>query len=91
MKKSEAKEVYKLFKQLTRAEIMARHGHSAGLEFGDYYTIKLEKLDEMRRLLYGTDDLIKLGTKWSLLEKEKPEKRERKKLKGKKKKKRSLL
>ena len=68
MKKSEALKVYKLLKEFTRAEIMARHGEFGGsLEFGDYFVIAIEKMDEIRKLLYGTDNLVKLGQKWKML------------------------
>ena len=68
MKKSEALKVYKLLKEYTRAEIMARHGDFGGsLEFGDYFVIAIEKMDEIRKFLYGTDNLVELGQKWKML------------------------
>jgi len=80
MKKKEAKQIYKLLEQWTRAEIIARHGPFDNLEFGQYAVIKLEKEDEIRKLLYGTNNLIDLGIKWGIL-KERKKKRRTKKVK----------
>ena len=65
--KKEAKQILKLLNQWTRAEIMARFGHFESLEFAEYYRIKLDKADEIRRLVFGTDSLLKLGYKWKLI------------------------
>jgi len=70
MKKAERKQLYKLLKQWTRAEIMARHGICKGMSFGDYFKISLEKVDKIRKLLYGSSDLIELGIKWGIMEPE---------------------
>jgi hypothetical protein len=52
--------------QLTKAEVMARLGKLGTLEYCDYYSIKLEKADEIRRRLFGTSDLTELGHKFKL-------------------------
>jgi len=77
MKKSEAILIYKLLKQWTRAEIMARHGRFDNLEFADYFLIKVEKEDEIRKILYGTSNLAELGEEWGLLKKGKKKRRKK--------------
>lgn len=64
----------KMLERWTRAEIIARHGKFDNLEFGDYYTIKLEIEDKLRKKLFGTDDLVELGIKWKLLKESKKKK-----------------
>lgn len=71
MTKTEAlhqrKELLKLIEQWTRAEIMARFGRFNNLEFADYARIEVEKRDEIRRLVFGTDNLVELGDNWGML------------------------
>ena len=71
MKKSEAlqqrKEILRLIEEQTRAEIMVRFGRFDNLEYADYFRIKLEKEDELREFIFGTSDLIELGTRWGLI------------------------
>jgi len=69
IKKKQAKKLLKLLEQWTRAEIVARFGQFDNLEFADYYIIKIEKADEIRRFLYDTDNLVELGERWGLLRK----------------------
>lgn len=81
MKKEQAIKVLKLIRQWTRAEIMARHGEFNNLEFGNYFQIKLEKENEIRKILYGTDDLVALGEEWDLLKPRGSDAKRKKKLK----------
>ena len=69
IRKKQAKKLLKLLEQWTRAEIVARFGQFDNLEFADYYIIKIEKADEIRRFLYDTDNLVELGERWGLLRK----------------------
>lgn len=80
MKRSEANHVYKLIEQWTRAEIMARLGRFDNLEFADYFMKKIEIENKLRKLMFGTSSLLKLGIKWGLI-KEKETRREKKKRK----------
>lgn len=66
MRKKKAKKLLKLIKQWTKAEVMSRIGVCKGMAFGDFYTVYLDKKDEIRKLLYGTSDLVELGKKWEL-------------------------
>jgi len=70
MKKSEAlkqrKKLLQLIEQWTRAEIMARLGRFDNLEYLDYFRIKLEKEDEIRRLCFGESELVVLADRWGL-------------------------
>lgn len=67
MEASETKQLLELIEQWTRSEIMARHSPLLGLDLTDYARGQVEKIDEIRRLVFGTDDLVKLGIKWGLL------------------------
>ncbi len=87
MKRSEAlqqrKDLLRLLEEWTRASVMARFGRFDNLEFGDYAMIELEKKDEIRRLLFGTDDLIILGARWDMLKEKERRKKKMKKRKTK--------
>jgi len=74
MTKKRRKRLYKLLKEWTKAEIMARFGKFDNLEFADYAEIQRDKADKIRTILYGTDDLVQLGLAWGLL-RDKREKR----------------
>lgn len=70
MKKSEAlqqrRKLLKLLEQWTRAEIMARLGRFDNLEFADFALLKTEKEDEIRKLIFGTSDILVLAARWNL-------------------------
>jgi len=59
-----SKTLHMLVKQWTRAEIMARHGE---YDSNEYFQIMLDKENEIRELLYGSSNLVKLGKRWRLL------------------------
>jgi IS30 family transposase len=78
MKKSEAlqqrKKLLQLIEQSTRAEIMARLGERMSRDFTDYFQDHLDKEDEIRRFVFGTDDLVELGLRFGILKPRKPKK-----------------
>lgn len=82
MKKSEVlqqrRDLLKLIEQWTRAEIMSRLGRFDNLEFADYYMVKLEKENEIRKLVFGESELIQLAHRWNLM---KPKRRKKKRIK----------
>lgn len=82
MKKSEAlqqrKELLRLIEQETRAEIVARLGRFDNLGYLDYAQIQLDKKDEIRKLIFGTSDILVLGERWELI-KPKPRRKKKKK------------
>ena len=65
------KKLKQLIEQWTRADVMSRLGRFDNLEFADYALIKLEKEDEIRKLLYKTSSLVELGFKWKILKRPK--------------------
>lgn len=71
MEKTKKEQIIELITQWTRAEIMARFGRFSGLSFTDFANIHIEKENELRRLIFGTDDLVVLGLRWGLLKSEK--------------------
>lgn len=69
MKKAKIKKLIKLVDEWTRAEAMARFGRFDNLEYIDYFVIKINKENEIRKLLYGTDSLVTIGEKKGLITK----------------------
>jgi hypothetical protein len=66
MTKEKRKKLYALLEQWTRAEVMARVGDVAGLGYADYYLTHIELEDGIRKLMFGTSDLVELGKKFKL-------------------------
>ena len=69
MTKKTALKLAKLVEQWTRAEAMARYGnyHSCDLGYEDFNTAAIVAEAKIRKLLFGTSDLVKLGHAWGLL------------------------
>lgn len=71
MTKTEAlqqrKKLLKLIEQWTRAEIIARLGRFDNKGYIDYANMQVDKKDEMRKLVFGTDDLVELGEMWGII------------------------
>jgi len=67
--KKKAKQLFKLVDQWTREEIMARLGDydPSGLGFADHYIYKIRIEEKIRKLVYGTDDLVAIGLANGLL------------------------
>jgi len=76
MEEIKTKQLLELIEQWTRAEIMARHAPLIGLDFTNYAEVQIEKENEIRRLVFGTDNLIQLGLKWKLLKDKKTQNKE---------------
>ncbi len=61
------KKLYALLEQRTRAEIMSRHCPFFNWpDWGQMYFDMQEIDNQIRELLYGTSDLVKLGHRWNL-------------------------
>jgi hypothetical protein len=75
LKRSQALKIIKLLEQHTRAEIFARLVPFRDTEYADYYTISLEKMDELREYIFGSSNLVILGKKWGILKTKKKLKR----------------
>lgn len=71
IKKSQAKHIIRLLEKITRAEVIARLGKFDNLGYIDYAIIKIELEKELLKYVFGTSDLVKLGTRWKLLKKNK--------------------
>ena len=63
--RKQAKRLVKLLERETRCEIMARLGEVNN--WVDYAAKQIKYKDKIRELLFGTDDILKLGLKWKLL------------------------
>lgn len=70
MVEPEVEQLYALIEKWTRVEIMARFGYLSNPGGIDFARIQVETIDEIRVLLYGTDDLVALGEKWGILKDE---------------------
>ncbi len=55
-----------LLKQWTTCEAIARLAPLPWPNYGDYYYRKIELENEIRILVFGTDDLVQLGDQWNL-------------------------
>jgi len=66
--KKVALELTELIEQWTRAEAMARYGnsHSCDLEYEDFAGAQVKAENKIRKLLFGTSNLIELGHRWGL-------------------------
>ncbi len=78
IKKSQAKHLIKLLEQEARAEIMARVAPFDNLEYADYFMLKIEKMDEIRKFVFGTSNLVELAYKFGIsLERKKQRKKKK--------------
>lgn len=59
--KEKAVKLFNLVEEWTACEIKARLGRFDNLEFADYAHQHIEKEDEIRRLLFGSDCLVQLN------------------------------
>ncbi len=82
--KSQATKLITLLERETRCEIIARFGRFDNLEFGEYAIKQIEYKNKIRKALFGTSNLVVLGTRWGLIRKQE-KKRKRKTLKRRKK------
>ena len=62
-----AARIFKLFEERTRCLILARHGYVGVNDWGRYFEKSLELDDKIIEELFGTSDLVALGSKWGLL------------------------
>lgn len=69
--KKTAEKLVTLLERWTRCEIMARHGEFGhSLEWTDYSHKEVVLRDKIRKLLYGSSNLVELGEAWGMLKKE---------------------
>lgn len=78
MNREDRKKLYSLLEQHARCEIMARLAPITWTEGGDYSLHMIEKMDEIRKLMFGTASLLELGFRWGLLKTINDEKERRK-------------
>ncbi len=79
IKKSQAKKLLKLIEEQTRAEVVARLVPFDNLEYINYAITTHEKTDEIRKFIYGTDNLVELADIFNIsLKREKRKKRKKK-------------
>jgi hypothetical protein len=79
----QAKLLVRLLRQWTCAEIMARCAPIGWPDYGDYHFRKIEIENQIRKLLYDSDNLFDLGTQWGLLSQNRKPKHKRVKRKQK--------
>ena len=67
MTKSKRKKLYKLLKLETRCEIIARHGKFSDFKvWGQAAFDQLKYKSKIRKLMFGTSDLVELGKRWKM-------------------------
>ncbi len=78
----QVRELLELLEDYTRYDVAARLGDIPRDLFTNLTQVTVDKMDEIRRFVYGSDDMVKLGLDWGIL---KARTRKRKKKKCKKK------
>lgn len=76
MTKAKRQKLYKLIERWTRAEIMARFAPIGFPDFADYFDISNRYRDRIRKLMYGTDNLVDLGHRWNILKPPQPKRKQ---------------
>lgn len=66
MKKKDRKELYSLLETWTKSEIISRFCPFKWIDFGEAAFEKIKAENKIRKLLYGTSDLVELGKQWRL-------------------------
>lgn len=69
--KKQAARLLKLIERETRCEIMTRHGRFDNLEYMDYAIKQIKFKNKIRKLVFGTSNILELGYKWKLIKKKK--------------------
>ena len=73
MTKKEVQRVLKAIDRWTRAEIMSRYSDRP--DWRDYGPIKIKYEDRIRKIIYGTKDMIEIGQNLGILSKPKRRKK----------------
>lgn len=77
IKKSQARKLLKLIEEQTRADVIARLVPFDNLGYGDYAMTSIKKIDEIRKFIYGTDNLVRLADIFNISLKRKKQKKKR--------------
>ncbi len=80
IKKSQAKKLLSLIEEQTRADIVARMVPFDNLGYADYALTAVQGIDNIRKYIYGTDNLVELADILNIsLKRKKRKKKKRKK------------
>ena len=77
--KIQVKKLLDLLEEYTRSDIAARLGAVPGDVFVNLTQMTVDKMDELRTLLYGTDDMVKLGLNFGIIKPRTKKKKKKKK------------
>ena len=66
MTKLKRKKLYRLLEEWTRYDIAARFAPIGWVGWGDCYNEKLKREEQIRKLMFGTEDLLELGKLWKI-------------------------
>ena len=64
--KKQAKKLVKLLEREARCEVMARLGRFDNLEYADYAMKQIEYKNKIRKMLFGTSEIIQLAKMWGM-------------------------
>lgn len=64
--RKQAQRLVKLLEREARCEIMARLGKFNNLEYADYAIKQIEYKDKIRKMLFGTSELVQLAKQWDM-------------------------
>ncbi|KON32544.1 hypothetical protein AC477_02850 [miscellaneous Crenarchaeota group-1 archaeon SG8-32-1] len=64
--KKQAKRLVELLEREARCEVMARLGRFDNLEYADYAMKQIEFKNRIRKMLFGTSEIIQLAEMWGM-------------------------
>lgn len=64
--RKQAQKLVKLIEYETRCEVMARLGRFDNLEYAEYAIKQIAYKNRIRKMLFGTSNLVELGDRWKL-------------------------
>jgi len=67
IKKSQAREIIRLYEEHTRAIVAARIGPLGFPACGDFFLLAQQKEDELQEFIFGTSNLVQLGEMWGIV------------------------
>ena len=75
--RKQAKRLVTLLEREASCEVMAKMGRFDNLEYAEYAVKQIEHKDEIRKMLFGTAEIVVLAERWGMIKNGK-RKRERK-------------
>lgn len=64
--RKQAKRLVELLEREARCEVMARLGRFDNLEYAEYAVKQIEYKNKIRKMLFGTSEIIQLAEMWGM-------------------------